>query len=39
MDVIVAVSTILVIVVAIGIMAYKHDREIRKSQKEINKED
>lgn len=39
MDVIVAVSTLLVIVTAVGIMAYRHDREIRKSQKEINKED
>ena len=37
MDVIVAVSTILVIVAAIGIMAYRHDREIRKTQDEINK--
>jgi hypothetical protein len=37
MDVIVAVSTILVIVIAIGIMAYRHDREIKKQQDEINK--
>jgi hypothetical protein len=37
MDVIVAVSTILVIVMAIGIMAYRHDREIKKQQDEINK--
>jgi hypothetical protein len=37
MDVIVAISTILVIVMAVGIMAYRHDREIKKQQDEINK--
>lgn len=39
MDIIVAVSTLLVIVTAVGIMAYRHDREIRKAQDEINKEE
>lgn len=39
MDIIVAVSTLLVIVTAVGIMAYRHDREIKKSQNEINKEE
>ena len=39
MDVIVAVSTLLVIVTAVGIMAYRHDREIRKQQDEINKKE
>jgi hypothetical protein len=37
MNIIVAVATLLVIVTAVGIMAYKHDRDIRKSQDEINK--
>jgi len=37
MDVIVAVSTLLLIVTAVGIMAYRYDREIRKQQDEINK--
>jgi hypothetical protein len=39
MDIIVAVSTLFVIVTAVGIMAYRHDREIKKSQKEINKKE
>lgn len=37
MDIIVAVLTLLVIVTAVGIMAYRHDREIKKEQDEINK--
>jgi hypothetical protein len=37
MDIIVAVSTLVVIATALGIMAYRHDREIRESQDEINK--
>jgi hypothetical protein len=36
-EIIAAVVTLLVIVSIVGVMAYKHDREIRKSQDEINK--
>jgi hypothetical protein len=37
MNIIVAVTTLLVIVTVVGIMAYRHDRDIRKSQDDINK--
>ena len=37
MDIIVAASTILVMVTAVGIMAYRHDCEIKREQDEINK--
>jgi hypothetical protein len=31
--------TLLIIVTTVGVMAYKHDRDINKSQEEINEKD
>jgi hypothetical protein len=39
MDIIAAVGTLLVIVTAVGITAYRHDREVKKTQREINKKE
>jgi cell division protein FtsL len=37
MDIIIAITTLLVIVTVLSIMAYKHNREIKKQEDEINK--